>query len=275
MQNIGAANFARVGHAFEVRQCAVRFRLREAHFDASGAAGMRFQFTRRAESDYLAEVHDGDAVAESFGLFNVMRRHQDGFFLAAQFLDNVVDFPAHLRIKSRGWFVQEDNFRIVDQSHGESEALLLAAGKLAIKSVALFFQAEALEQFFRLAAAFVEAGEKTKSFHDTELVGERRGLQRNADFVLEGVRIALRVQAADGNAAAVGIAEAFEDFNGSGFAGAVRPEQAENFSFFHIETDAANGFDVAVALDEILHLKNAISHVRCPAPPRARSEKRL
>src|SRR5439155_20027478 len=78
MQNIGAANFARVGHAFEVAQCAVRFRLREAHFDAGGAAGMRFQFARRAESDYLAEVHDGNAVAESLGFFNVMRRHQDG-----------------------------------------------------------------------------------------------------------------------------------------------------------------------------------------------------
>ena len=100
-------------------------------------------------------------------------------------------------------------------------------------------------------------------------------MQRSADFVFESFRFALRIKAADGNAAAVGIAEAFEDFNGSGFAGAVRPEQAENFSFFHVEADAANGFDVAVALDEILHLKNGISHVRCPAPPGARSEKRL
>src|SRR5438309_7865626 len=236
---------------------------------------MRFQFARRAESDYLAEVHDGDAVAEALGLFNVMCGHQNGFFLSAQLLNNVVDFPAHLRIQSRGWFVQEDYLRIVDQSHGEGEALLLAAGKLVVKSVALFFQAETFKQFLRLAAAFVEAGEETESFHDPELVRERRGLQRGADFVFESFRFVLRIKATDGNAAAVGIAEAFENFNGSGFAGAVRPEQAENFSFFHIETDAANGFDVAVALDEILHLKNGISHVRCPAPPRARSEKRL
>ncbi len=100
-------------------------------------------------------------------------------------------------------------------------------------------------------------------------------MQRRADFVLKGVRFALRVEAADGNAAAVGIAKTFQNFNGSGLACAIRPEQAENFSFFDVEADAANGFDVAVALDEILHLKNEIGHVRCPAPPGAHSEKRL
>src|SRR5437667_2097680 len=137
MQNIRAAKFARVGHAFEVRRWPVRFRLREAHFDAGGAAGMRFQFARRAESDYLAEVHDGNAVAESLGFFNVMRRHQDGFFLAAQFLDNVIDFAAHLWIKSRGWFVQVDYLRIVVQSHGEGEAILLSAWKMSVNSVVI------------------------------------------------------------------------------------------------------------------------------------------
>src|SRR5204862_6768753 len=110
-----------------------------------------------------------------------------GLFLSAQFLNNGIDFPAHLRIQSCGWLVQEDYFRIVGERHGEGEALLLAAGELVVKRVALFFEAEALEQFFGLRAGCVEAGEETKSFHDPEFVRERRGLQRGADFVLESL----------------------------------------------------------------------------------------
>ena len=98
-------------------------------------------------------------------------------------------------------------------------------------------------------------------------------MQRGANFVLKSSRFALRVEATDGNAAAVGVAEAFEDFNGSGFAGAIRPEQAENFSFFDVEADATNGFDVAIALDEILHLQNGIGHVVAPHQP-GRTHKR-
>src|SRR5439155_19049598 len=74
VQYIRAANLARVGHAFQVRQCADRFWLRETYFDASGAPGMRFQLARRAKSDHLAEVHDGDAIAKALGFFKVIDR---------------------------------------------------------------------------------------------------------------------------------------------------------------------------------------------------------
>src|SRR5260370_2358529 len=96
--------------------------------------------------------------------------------------------------------------------------------------------------------------------------GKGSRLQRGADLVFESLRFAVRIEAAGGDAAAVGIAETFKNLDGGGFAGAVRPEQTENFSFFHVKADAANGFDVAVALDEVFHLKNGIGHVLCPSP---------
>jgi len=74
----------------------------------------------------------------------------------------------------------------------------------------------------------------------------------------------LRVEAADRNSPTVKIAQAFENFDGGGLAGAVGSEQAENLAFFHIEADAADGFDVAVTLHEVFDLKNGIGHVLRP-----------
>ena len=77
---------------------------------------------------------------------------------------------------------------------------------------------------------------------------------------LSSFGVALRIEAADGDAAAVEGAQAFEDFDGGGFAGAVGAEQAEDFAFFDGEADAADGFDVAVALDEIFYLQDGFGH---------------
>ena len=68
------------------------------------------------------------------------------------------------------------------------------------------------------------------------------------------------VEAADGNGASIEGAKALEDFDRGRFAGAVGPEQAEDFALFHGKTDTADGFDVAVALDEILYLENGFIH---------------
>ena len=68
------------------------------------------------------------------------------------------------------------------------------------------------------------------------------------------------IEAADADAAAVEIAEAFEDFDGGGFAGAVGAEEAEDFAFVDAEADAADGFEIAVALDEIFYLDDGFGH---------------
>src|SRR5260370_1389255 len=250
--------------AFETFQVAVGCRLRKADLDARGAAGVGFQCPRCAEGDDFALIHDRDAVAKALGFFDIVRGHQDGFFLAAKFLDDVVNLAADLRVKSGGGFVKEDDFWIIDERHGKGQALLLSAGKLAIKSAALLLEAKALEKFFGLTAALVEAGEETQCFHDPNFVGKGSGLQSGADFVFESRRVALRIAAADGNTPTVKITQAFENFDRSRLAGAVCPHQTENLAFVDIKTDTADSFDVAVALDEILDLENGIGHVCRP-----------
>src|SRR5207245_6504007 len=69
-----------------------------------------------------------------------------------------------------------------------------------------------------------------------------------------------RILAEDDGGASCGIAQAFQDFDSAGLAGTVRAEQAEDFAFADAKADAANGFDVTVALDEIFDSNNGFGH---------------
>src|SRR5271163_1098043 len=101
-----------------------------------------------------------------------MRSHDDGFFVALELFDDVVDFAADLRVEAGSRFVKKENFGIVDEGHSEGQPLFLAARKLAVKGIALFFEPETFQKIFRIAAAFVKAGEEPQSFHDAKFVGK-------------------------------------------------------------------------------------------------------
>src|SRR5207248_581797 len=99
---------------------------------------------RRALADDFAVVDDGDAVAEALRFFDIVRSEHDGFLVALELFDDVVNLAANLRVKAGSGFVEENDFGIVDQRDRESETLFLAAGELGIESVAFLFEAEAL-----------------------------------------------------------------------------------------------------------------------------------
>ena len=109
--------------------------------------------------------------------------------------------------------------------------------------------------------ALIKAGKKFQRFHHAQLLWQGSGLQRRANFVFEFFGIFLRIEAADGDAAAVWGAYAFQNLHRGGLAGAVRAEQSEDFALFHVEADAAHGLHVAVVLDEMLYLQDGIGHI--------------
>ena len=109
-------------------------------------------------------VDDGDAVAEALGFFNIVGGQQDGFLFATQFFDDVVNFAANLRVEAGRGFVEKHDFRIVDQRHGQGEALLLAAGKFFVEGVAFFFELKPFQQAVGAGAVPVETGKKIKRF---------------------------------------------------------------------------------------------------------------
>ena len=55
-----------------------------------------------------------------------------------------------------------------------------------------------------------------------------------------------------------GLAQAFEDLDSAGFAGAVGAEEAEDFTGFYFEIDTADGGDFSVALVEGFHEYGAL-----------------
>ena len=73
-------------------------------------------------------------------------------------------------------------------------------------------------------------------------------------------RADLRIETANAHGAGIGIAQALQDFDGSGFAGAVRAEQAKDFAFVNGEAEAADGLHIAVMLHEIVYLQNGVGH---------------
>src|SRR6266581_2228611 len=154
-------------------------------------------------------INDGHAIAEAFGLLDVVRGHDNRFFSALQLFDDVINFATDLRIKPSSRLVEKKNLRIVDQSHGQRQALLLSAGKLVVKSVALFLEAETIKELFRITAPFVKAGEEAQSFHDAQFVREGGGLQRGTYLMFECFGILLGIEAADGNMSAIRSAKAF------------------------------------------------------------------
>src|SRR5262249_872048 len=128
------------------------------------------------------------------------------------------------------------------------QTLLLSSRELAVKSVALFLQAKALEQIINISSTLVKTGEEPNGFGNANLVWQGSGLQRRADFMLEFFAVSPRIESTNGDPAAVGRAQAFQDFDGAGFTGAIRAEQAEHLAFGDFETDAAHGLHFAIAL---------------------------
>jgi len=60
-----------------------------------------------AKGDDFSVVDDGDAVAQALGFLDVVRGHDDGFFLALQFLDDVVNLATDLRVEAGGGLIEE------------------------------------------------------------------------------------------------------------------------------------------------------------------------
>ncbi len=75
-------------------------------------------------------VHEADDARRVLGDIHLVRHHHHGFAFAVQFLEDVHDLDRGARVQITGRFVAEENRRVVNQRAGDSDALLLPAGKL-------------------------------------------------------------------------------------------------------------------------------------------------
>ena len=126
-----------------------------------GVAGIVEDLRAGAHLDDLAEIHDGDAVADLLDHRHVVRDEEIGdaeFVL--QFAQEVEHARLHRDVERRDALVGDDDLRRERQGPGDADALALAAGKFVRVALHLLGrQADPLEEIGDAVAELAAAGE--------------------------------------------------------------------------------------------------------------------
>jgi hypothetical protein len=158
-----------------------------------------------------------------------------------------------LRVESGGRFVEEQQFRIVDQRAGQRQPAFHAAGKRLDAGVGAAGQTGKFEQrrdaFQQRRIGYVEiTAEHPQVFADGEIGIEVVELRHHANAFAGFSSLARHVMAEHADAAAVGAGQAETQSQGRGLARAIGTEQAETFAGLQREVNAAHDFLAAVGL---------------------------
>src|SRR5580704_3001347 len=249
---------ANVADAFDLAQswdidrvCVRAGGKRDHVFRASGSD----RFARTAESDLFAVVHDGDALAEALGFVHIMRGEKDGAAGGFELLDQIPKLAAGLRVEAGSGFIEKQKIGIANQGAGESEALLLAAGKIADAGILFFFELHERDGFGRARALLKEAAEQAECFEHGQLFRKLRILQLNAKALAKLLGIGLPMHAEKFHLTSIGSGETFADFDGCGFARAIGPKEAETFASTYFEIEAVDSDHVLISLAKTRYAK--------------------
>src|SRR5215469_8489124 len=223
-------------------------RLGAGDLDERLRPALLLQLARCAHGHDLTFVHDGYAIAQPLGFFDVVRGQQHGATLAFHFLNEAVNLQADLRIESRGRLIEEQELRVIDQRQSQSQALLLAAGKRLVSGGPFVPQLQPFQELLRAQAAGVERGEQLHGLLHADFRRQVGGLQADADAVFELLLLAIGIEAQNPSVSAAARSQAFKNLHRAGFAGAIGAEQAEDLARADLEVDALYGVNVGVGL---------------------------
>jgi hypothetical protein len=115
----------------------------------------------------------------------------------------------------------------------------------------------------------VKGREHLHGFVDADLLRQVRRLQTNANAILELLALPVGIEAENGNFASAARAQAFQNLDRGGLAGAVGSEQAENFTGLDLEVDSFHGVDLTVGLLQ------AVDRDRCATGSSSRGNRLL
>ena len=213
------------------------------------------ELRRRPGGDRLAVGHDQHRVGEALRLLDVVRRHQDRRAFAAERVDQRPELLAHLRIEPDGRLVEEHEPGPVDERARDQQPPPHPAGELVDAGVApvdeLRQLERALDRIAPLGAADpVEVREDEQVLLDRERDVEVVELRRDAELRPRLLRLVRELEAEQLELALVGDRLRGQEPHRRRLAGAVRPEQADAGALGHVEIEAVDGRDLAVALDD-------------------------
>ena len=160
----------------------------------------------------------------------------------------VYQFPeltTHNGIHTTGGLIQENDFRTVQNSGGESQFLLPTQRNRSHQSILLVQQHQFLQtvvdtlfQFFRRNT--VHRAEKLHILENRQVIVQRKTLAHVADMLLDLLGLCLDGIAANQSIAGSGQQQSAHHLDGSGLSRTIRPQEAENFPLFHLKIDVVD-----------------------------------
>ncbi len=179
-----------------------------------------------------------------------------------ELLNQFPKLAAGLRVEASGGLIEKKKIGIADERAGEREALFLAARKIADAGSLFFIELHEGDGFGCVRALIKKTAEQLERFEDSQLFGELRILQLNAEALAELLRVGIPTHAEQFDVAGIGGGQSFADFDGGCFACAVRPKKAEAFAGAHLEVEAVDGDHVLVGLAETSDTKGWFGYDR-------------
>jgi hypothetical protein len=204
-------------------------------------------------------VNDGHAIGSELDLREQMAGHEYGHpAFGGQAANELADFADARGIESVCRLVEDQNARTAEHRLRNAEALAHAQrvrSDALIEPVIEVYQCrDALDLTRRNAQHAREVLEVLAAGHEAIEVGIFDDAADAAHRLLE---LAAEVEAAHGDAAVRRLDETNQHADGRGFAGAVRPEEAEHFAGLQCERNVVDDGAVADDLREVYRFERA------------------
>jgi hypothetical protein len=202
------------------------------------------EFTEGALGLDAAAVVDHDAVAYILDIGEQVAAQDDCGAAVGEGDDEVFDFSAADGVESGGGFIEDDEFRVIDEGLGEADTALHAFGEFSDQAAVDLVEADHFEELGATPVAFgggevEEAAEEVDCFPGVEVAVEVGFFGEVADAAFGG-DVSGGVPE-DLDMSPGGVEEPEEHLDGGGFAGAVGSEEAEDFTAADFEIDIIDG----------------------------------
>jgi hypothetical protein len=252
----------------DFRQLAGVFRVGECQYN--GAFAVReLQVARRVAGDEAPTDDEGEMLAELVGLFEQVRGQQDGRPLLAQLLDDATYIAGGDRVEPPGRLVEEQHRRFVQQGTGDHQTLLHAIRERPYGVFSSLTQAHEVEHLVNAALRqVIEPAVEAQIVTRGKPLVQVLLLEHDPDTLLQLSAILHDVATGHSGVAPARIDLAREHPKRGRLARAVRPQQAEDFTMLHAETDACDSHEVFERAPKVIRFYHQIRHTGTPAPPK-------
>ena len=221
---------------------------------------MRIDVNKFAVVNFPALVNHDHSIGHRFDFLQNMSRQQNRFLLP-QPTNRLPDTSNLVRIEPRGWFIQNQHIRFVDQSLSHSNALSITFGKLVDRFVNHASQRAQINHFGDLIklGAFVHSsrfGEKSQQAIRRHLWIERPRFRQVAKPMRTRQAFTVHVVAGNPSDSLAGRKVARQDFHRRALTGSVGPQKRNDFSLVNLEADVPSRRKNSVELRKPIRLNH-------------------